>query len=179
HRQVAQAEGTFPVVYFAFDLLHLDGFDLRGATLEDRRVLLRQVLLPSASVSPVEVIEADPQTAFQVAVELGFEGLVAKRRGSPYRSGRRSDSWLKLKHRESDEFVVGGFTVGEGGRESTFGGLLLGTPRDDGMLEFRGRVGSGFDDRRLGMLRSELESLVSDVSPFAGEIPDAAKTVFV
>ena len=179
HRQVAQAEGTFPVVYFAFDLLHLDGFDLRGAALEDRRVLLRQVLLPSASLSPVEVIESDPQTAFQAAVALGFEGLVAKRRGSPYRSGRRSDSWLKLKHRESDEFLVGGFTVGEGGRESTFGGLLLGTPRDDGMLEFRGRVGSGFDDRRLGMLRSELESLVSDVSPFAGEIPDAAKTVFV
>ncbi len=179
HRQVATAEGQVPVVFFAFDLLHLDGFDLRAAAIEGRRILLGQVLTPSTSISRVEPIEADSRTAFEAVVAHGFEGLVAKRHGSPYRSGRRADSWLKLKSRRSDEFVVGGFTYGEGGRSSTFGGLLLGTPRDDGLLDFRGRVGSGLSDAVLKRLRRQLDALVSEESPFASEVPDGARTVFV
>ncbi len=179
HRQVAVAEGQVPVVFFAFDLLHLDGFDLRPAAIEGRRSLLEQVLTPSTSISRVEPIEADSRTAFEAVVDLGFEGLVAKRRASPYRHGRRSDSWLKLKSRRSDEFVVGGFTYGEGGRSSTFGGLLLGTPRDDGLLDFRGRVGSGLNDAVLKRLRRTLDALTSDESPFAGDVPDGARTTFV
>jgi bifunctional non-homologous end joining protein LigD len=179
HRQVAQAEGNIPVIYFAFDLLHLDGFDLRPASLEDRRVFLGQVIVASTSVAKVDPIEADAATAYEAVVSLGFEGLVAKRRGGQYRAGRRSESWLKLKHRLSDEFVVGGFTLGEGRRDSTFGGLLLGTPRDDGLLDFCGRVGSGFADVYLASLRKQLDSIAINESPFAGEVPDGGKTVFV
>jgi bifunctional non-homologous end joining protein LigD len=179
HHQVTAAESRVPVLYFAFDLLHLDGYDLAPAPIEDRRRLLSQLIVPAHPISLVEPIDAEGPVAYDAAVSLGFEGLVAKRRGSAYQPGRRSASWLKIKNRLSDEFVIGGFTHGEGGRSGTFGGLLLGTPRDDGRLDFRGRVGSGFDDATLKRIRSMLDGLATGPSLFAGDVPDADRTVFV
>ena len=176
--QIAAADREIPVVYFLFDLLHLDGFDLTGASLADRREMIARVLLPSPRVSQVITIDAPPDQAFEIAVAAGFEGIVAKRNSSRYEPGRRSGSWLKRKDLDRDVFVVGGYTAGTGARAATFGGLLLGQPREDG-LAYCGRVGGGFSDRDLDRVALELARLHASASPFATNTPDDRKATWL
>ena len=136
---IRQAEAAIPVQFFAFDILHLNGQDLRALPLERRKELLRRALLPSG---------------------------LAQRRNSAYESGKRSRSWLKIKAVQGEEFVVGGFTRGEGHRADTFGALLLGYFRGD-KLVFVGHVGSGFTDAAVASIRSRLDQIRSDECPFA------------
>lgn len=169
--QVARAEARIPVIYYVFDLLYLDGLDFRAVPLQDRLETLARVLLPTAAVRLVEELPADGETAYHVATSLGLEGVMAKRRDSTYDSGRRSHAWVKVKGRASEEFVVGGYSDGEGGRAHTFGALLIGTPDDEGRLVYATHVGSGFDDRTLASLRDRLEALRTPDSPFAEPPP--------
>src|SRR6185437_5758833 len=141
--QIAAAERDIPVVYYVFDILHLDGYELCGLSLADRREVLARVVIPSARVSEVVTIHAPPAEAFSIAVSAGFEGMVAKRDSSRYEAGRRSPAWLKRKALDRDTFVVGGYTAGLGSRGSSFGGLLIGQPGEGG-LSYCGRVGGGF-----------------------------------
>ncbi len=166
-----RADAEVPVVYYAFELLFLDGYDLRGVALELRKSLLQRVLLPTGSVAPLEHFEGEGEAAFAATREHGFEGIVAKRRASTYRSGRRSKDWLKIKSTLSDEFVVGGFSRGEGARSDTFGALLLSQYDDAGRLVYTGSAGSGFDDRMLVELRRRLDSMRVDACPFAQTPP--------
>ena len=106
---IAAAEDRVPVTYMAFDLLHLDGFDLTGVALEERKESLARVLLPVGPVALVEHFQAEGKEAYAGAVALGLEGVVAKRRGSRYLPGKRSDAWAKIKDRRTAEFVVAGF----------------------------------------------------------------------
>ena len=168
---IAAAEVRVPVLYYAFDLLHLDGVDLRGATLDDRLETLARVLLPTPEVRLLEAFDADGVTAFEVAQQHGLEGIVAKRRDSVYESGRRSRAWVKVKSRTSDEFVVGGYAAGEGGRAHTFGSLLVGQFEADGRLRYATHVGSGFTDRTLAELRTRLDALRTDEAPFSETPP--------
>ena len=176
--EIRAMESQVPVVFMAFDILEQDGYDLRSVALEDRKELLRRAVLPSAAVMVVEPIEADGLEAYEAATAIGFEGVMAKRRESKYLAGKRSSSWLKLKARRSDDFVVGGYTPGEGARASSFGGLVLGVPSEGG-LRYCGRVGSGFDDRTVQAVRQRLDRLVSEESPFAADIPDGEATTYV
>ncbi len=160
--EIKQAEKDVPVVYFVFDLLYLDGVDLRGAPLEERRRLLEQTLMPQGNVHLVDQLEMDGLEAYQAVVDLGLEGLVAKRRGSAYTSGTRSQSWIKVKQRTTDEFVVIGFSRGQNARLKTFGALGIATRDEDGNLVSVGRVGSGFDDATLTALRRRLDEMVID-----------------
>ena len=114
--EIERAEATTPVIYFVFDLLYVDGYDLRPVALHHRKETLARVLLPSTRVQLVEHFEEAGETAFRGAVELGFEGVVAKRRDSAYEPGKRSRRWLKVKARRADEFVVTGYTAGNGAR---------------------------------------------------------------
>src|SRR5690606_15608448 len=98
--EIRQAEKDVPVVYFVFDLLYLDGVDVRRAPLEERRRLLQQTLLPQGNVQLVDQLEMDGVDAYNVVVGLGLEGLVAKKRGSTYTSGARSQAWMKVKSRD-------------------------------------------------------------------------------
>ena len=168
---VAAAEARVPVLYYAFDLLYLDGVDLRGVPLEDRIDTLARVLMPTAEVRLLEAFDTDGVTAFAVAQQNGLEGIVAKRRDSVYESGRRSRAWAKVKSRTSDEFVVGGYSAGEGGRARTFGSLLVGQFAADGRLRYATHVGSGFTDRMLAELHTRLDALRTDASPFAEPPP--------
>ena len=177
--QIAAADREVPVVYFVFDLLHLDGYDLTGAALTDRRELLARVLVPTAGVAQVITIDASADEAFSAAIGAGFEGIIAKRDGSRYEPGRRSGSWLKRKGSTQDTFVVGGFTRGTGSRASTFGGLLLGQPEADGQLAYRGRVGSGFTSKDLDRLSGELAGLRTAASPFSARTPDDREATWV
>ena len=153
---IAAAEARIPVQFMAFDLPHLDGYELTGVTLEERKEALARVLLPTGPIALVEHFDATGEEAYAAAQALGLEGIVAKRRASHYLPGKRSDSWIKLKSRPSDEFVVAGFTRGERARESTFGSLLLGSYEGEGTLTYRGRAGSGFSDALLLELHAQL-----------------------
>jgi bifunctional non-homologous end joining protein LigD len=157
--QNALAEGkTAGLVYMAFDLLHLDGFDLRGAKLVDRKAALK-ALLPADAPA---IRYSDHQLGrgrdfFGSASRFGLEGIVSKRPESRYRSGRGTN-WLKIKCGASDEFVVAGYTDPAGERAG-FGALLLGYFTPQKKLVYAGKVGTGFSDKTLETLGRALSGL--------------------
>jgi bifunctional non-homologous end joining protein LigD len=155
-----------PVVYYVYDVLYTDGYDLRGAPLSDRKTLLKQRLLPTNHVRLLDHFEEDGEDAYEAAIAFGMEGVMAKKRDSVYEPGKRSKAWLKVKGTTEDEFVIGGFTGGAGGRNNTFGSVLVGHYNDDGKLVYVGHVGTGFNDKTLKALRSRLEELKTEASPF-------------
>jgi bifunctional non-homologous end joining protein LigD len=162
-REIAAADQSVPVVFYGFDLLYFAGIDLRGCPYRDRRRYLAQCLLPSPLVQLVHV--ADDGIALQeAALASGFEGVIGKRKDSLYDTGRRSQSWLKIKPSVTGEFVVGGYTKGKGSR-APLGALLVGT-WDDGGLRFASHVGSGFDEATLAQLKKRLEPLKRATCPF-------------
>ena len=169
--EIERAEATTPVIYFVFDLLYVDGYDLRRVALHHRKETLARTLLPSERVQLVEHFEEAGERAFGGAVELGFEGVVAKRGDSAYEPGKRSRRWLKVKARRADEFVVTGYTAGNGARASSFGALLLATRDGEGRLVPAGRVGTGFDERTLGDLRKRLDRIRRKTSPLDVDPP--------
>ncbi len=176
--EIAAAERTLPAVYYVFDMIELDGIDLSRVPLDERKRTLQQILLPSAEIQYVAPLDADGRTAYEAAAAIGLEGIVAKRRDSPYQPGHRSSAWLKIKPRLTGEFVVGGFTRGEGGRASTFGSLSLGLPGDGGLVPV-GACGSGFSELQLRNLRDRMAPLITPESPFRFPPERAAETSYV
>jgi bifunctional non-homologous end joining protein LigD len=164
--EVARVAEETPVYYYVFDILYLDGYDLTRVPAIDRKAILRRALAPDDGVKYVDHERDDGVTLYEAATRLGFEGVVAKRASSMYEPGVRSGAWLKIKNVNEQEFVVGGFTEGEGSRSKTFGGLLVGY-YDGGELRFASSVGSGLTDRMLGDLQARLKKLQTDDSPFA------------
>jgi bifunctional non-homologous end joining protein LigD len=163
-RDIAAAEKSTPVVFYAFDLLHFAGVDLREAAYADRRRYLAQCLLPSPLVQLVHAAE-DGVELYAAALASGFEGVIGKRKQSKYEAGKRSSSWIKVKSTRSAEFVVGGYTKGKGSR-APLGALLVGT-WEGRKLRYASHVGSGFDDRSLPSVRARLEPLHRKTCPFA------------
>lgn len=161
---IAHLSRSTPVVYFVFDLLYLDGYDLRGVALADRKALLHQVLKPNATLRISEAFPGAGEEMLEAARENGLEGLLAKRAGSRYES-RRSSDWLKIKIVNEQEFVIGGFTEPQGDR-AYFGALVLGV-YDAGKLRWVGNVGTGFNQKSLAGLYAKLEPLVTKECPFA------------
>ena len=161
----ARLEAETPVVYFVFDVLYLDGYDLRGVALRERKALLGSRLLPRENLRLVSYIEEHGRDVEEGARGLGFEGAVGKRADSRYEPGVRSRAWLKVKAVREQEFVVGGYTAGEGARSKSFGALAIGY-YDDGKLRYAGNVGSGFDERELAMVLERLRALAADAPPF-------------
>jgi len=156
--------GKGTLVYYIFDLLHLEGHDLTGLPLSRRRELLRQVLpkLPHLRVS--EAIPDQGEALYTQAVNAGLEGVIGKDAGSPYLIGARSRAWLKVKARAKQEFVIGGYTAPRG-QPLAFGALLVGT-YDGPQLVFAARVGTGFDDAERARIKALLAPLAQDVCPF-------------
>ncbi len=155
-----------PVVYFAFDLLYLNGYDLRQVALIERKRLLEEVLTPTGVLRYSEHFAGAGEAMMQAARETGVEGLMAKHANSCYES-RRSSEWIKLKIVQRQEFVLCGFTAGE---RDHFGALVLGI-YDNGKLGWAGNVGTGFDQKAMASLRQKLDPLVTPRSLF----PDAPK----
>ena len=146
--------------YHVFDLLWLNGHNVTSLPLEDRRALLKELPF-TAPIRRVELLN-DPEP-WEHARREGWEGVIAKRRGSPYEH-RRSKHWLKMKCEFSQELVVGGFTDPEGVRVG-LGALLVGY-YDNADLVFAGKVGTGFDTKLLLDLRSRLDTLEIPKAPF-------------
>ena len=174
------AETTSEILYYLFDVPFFDGHDLRGQPVEARRALLQQ-LLQSLPTSPLvrfsDALDAAPRQLLAHACKLGLEGVIGKRRGSPYVT-RRSGDWIKLKCGQRQEFVIGGYTAPQGAREG-IGSLLLGVYDEDGQLRYAGNVGSGFDDTALRDLRRRLDALTVDTSPFTGRAGGVRQPLWV
>jgi bifunctional non-homologous end joining protein LigD len=165
-----------PAVYYAFDLLAVDDFDLRSLPLTERKTVLQMVLPPAGVIRFLEHFEETGELLYQQVQKLGLEGIVAKRADSAYRSGR-SDAWLKIRTRRSEEFVVVGFTAPKGSRTG-FGALHLGL-YVEGQLTYSGRAGSGFSDAQLDAVRKDLEAARQPEPPCVGPIPDEKSTTWV
>ena len=163
-------DGAARLIYYAFDLLYLDGRDLRAAPLSERKKTLRSLLSDSAETGEMAVIRYSDhrigggRELFAKACEMGLEGIISKRADDPYRSGR-TRSWLKIKCSQNQEFVIGGFTDPAGARLG-FGALLLGVYEHNGPLRYSGRVGTGFDERSLRDLLVRLKKLERKSTPF-------------
>ncbi len=163
--QNALAEGErAPLVFQAFDLLFLDGEDLRDVPLEARKDALRELLPDDGRLRYTEHVAGAGPLFFAEACRLGLEGVVSKRRDGRYRPGR-SRTWLKVKCIERQEFVIGGYTPPKGGR-TAFGALLLGV-REGDALRYVGKVGTGFDERTLKTLHARMRKLETAAAPFA------------
>ena len=164
--QNALAETTSaPLTYVAFDLLYLNGFDLRGVALTQRKRLLQDLLSSASTTIKYSEHFAVQGAAFlQNACALGLEGMVSKRGDLPYQAGRGT-AWQKVKCVRRQEMVIGGFTDPEGSRHG-FGALLLGVYEPDGRLAYAGKVGTGFNDATLASLSQSLAGLVQKESPF-------------
>lgn len=162
---------TDAMVYYLFDAPYFDGCDMRAAPLEARRALLQVALATRdcATIRFSQDFDAPAQSVVASACKLGLEGIIAKRRASPYRS-LRSPDWLKLKCGHRQEFVIGGWTDPKGSRAG-MGALLLGVHDDAGRLRYAGKVGSGFSDRALQDIKAKLEKIRAPGSPF--EAPPA------
>ena len=163
-----------PVALLLFDLLYLDGYDLRKVPLVERKRLLREILQPDGPARYSEHFPSDGGELLEAARDQGLEGLVAKRAGSLYQS-RRSSDWVKIKLVQQQELVICGFTKGE---REYFGALVLGV-YVRGKLEWAGNVGTGFDQKAMAMVHAKLEPLITERSPFLDQpkIPGAVTWV--
>lgn len=164
-----------PITYVAFDLLYAE-HDLTGLAWSERRERLESLVLP-APCALSHVVD-DPQPLWDFVVKRGIEGVVAKRRDSPYVPGVRSSDWRKTTVVRSLRAVVGGFTAGDGGRQGEFGSLLIGLGTPEG-LRWIGAVGTGFDHAALAAIRSALDEMRVDDCPFVEdpEMPRGAAWV--
>lgn len=153
---------------YLFDVLHLDGRDLRGLPLRDRKRVLKAAIGFDDPLRFAAHRNEDGEAFWREACARGWEGLIAKRADAPYR-GRRSKDWLKLKCVKEQEFVVVGFTAPKGSRPG-FGALLVGYWEDeDGerVLRYAGSVGTGYDNQTLRDLRTVLDRRERETPPFA------------
>jgi bifunctional non-homologous end joining protein LigD len=180
-RRLPGREGV-PVIYYAFDLLYLDGFDLRRAALEQRKQLLQDRIVAGGAGARDVVHFSDHYAEkgldlFEAAKQHGLEGIVAKKRASAYQE-KRSTDWLKIKITQRQECVIGGYTDPEGSREY-FGALVLGLYDRQGRLIHVGQVGTGFDQKTLKEMFARLQPLKTKQNPFYGEIGGLRKVQFV
>jgi bifunctional non-homologous end joining protein LigD len=173
--QAAFQEGAkAKLTYFAFDLLHLDGHNLRGMPLLERKKILEHMLAGSGDPGTIrlsEHIQGEGKQIFAKACDLGTEGIISKIADGKYSPGR-GGSWLKIKCYREQELVIGGFTLPTNGIHGV-GALLLGYYRD-GKLIFAGKTGTGFTQKTHKLIRDKLDKLRSAKTPFA-EIPRDAK----
>jgi bifunctional non-homologous end joining protein LigD len=158
-------QGSGPLVYYAFDLLELDGVTRVDEPLYERKAQLRKLL--DGRVKTVQYSEDfdDGEALFAVAQQQHLEGIIAKRVDSPYRQGKRTREWLKIKTENNEEFVVAGYTRGSGRRANTFGSLVLAVNEGD-KLRYVGNVGTGFNDAEIRKLLKLLRPLHRDTPPF-------------
>lgn len=168
-QQAAMGEGK--PHYMVFDIMQMDRSSTSGRTYDQRRQLLQAEVHDSAFVHLPPAVGSNAQAALEQSRELGLEGIVAKKGQSTYSPGRRSPHWIKIKHLQTQEAVVGGWLTGKGQRSQTVGSLLLGVPLHGGQLQYIGRVGSGLSDRELQEIAVMVRESSSNVSPFA-EVPE-------
>jgi bifunctional non-homologous end joining protein LigD len=168
-----QGKRATPIVYEVFDALEIDGVPILDLPLEERRERLEELL--DARVQSVQIsgFFDDGEALYEAALEQKLEGVMAKRRGSRYAEGKRTRDWLKVKTHGRQEFVVCGWTKGQGRRAGSFGSLVLGTYRGSELV-WVGNCGTGFTERDIDELLAKLQPLRTDTPTFE-EVPKMPK----
>jgi bifunctional non-homologous end joining protein LigD len=170
-REAKRRAASDPVSFVAFDLLYIDGHMITEETYDERRARLEALHLAGETFTTTETFrDVSGRDILDAATANGLEGVVAKRRDSTYRPGRRGPDWVKVKSFHTQEVVIGGWTDGRGEREGGLGALLLGIPGDGG-LRYVGKVGTGFSERARRELLEDLDPLVVKRSPFDTPLP--------
>lgn len=164
-KEIKRLASEHSVVYYVFDLLYYNGFDLRPAALLHRKALLEEIIEPNRVLNYSKHTTGNGNEAYERAKREGLEGIVAKHQASPYVQGR-SNNWLKIKTVLRQEVVIGGYTQPRGTRE-LFGALVVGLYRRNGKLYYVGHVGGGFNHETLQQVYQAMQPLKIDRSPFA------------
>ncbi len=167
-RRIRRTRDDIPVVYYAFDLLYLDGFDLMQADLDARKGLLTAIISPNQVLRYSDHYIGRGTALFDAAAQRGLEGIVAKRRRSRYEQ-KRSRDWLKIKTVMRQECVIGGYTDPRGSRES-FGSIVLGLYDGKDRLIPVGQAGSGFTEQTHTEMWKRLHALETSRNPFSGKV---------
>jgi bifunctional non-homologous end joining protein LigD len=171
--EVRRRMATTPIAYLLFDVLWIDGEWTIDRPLKERRQLLDQLMAGTTGawqISPSHPGEGD--ALLEATKQQGLEGIIAKRLDSPYEPGRRSPLWIKIKNFLRQEFVIGGWVPGGGGRTGRIGALMLGYYDDRGVLHYAGKVGTGFTGAELDRLAGLFGPLARADTPFAEQVPD-------
>jgi bifunctional non-homologous end joining protein LigD len=172
------AQLDISVLYYAFDLIYLDGYDLHRVPLENRKAALASILIsPNDTLRLSDHFVGNGKALYDVARQRGLEGVLAKKRTSFYEE-RRTREWLKIKIKHRLEAVIGGYTEPEGSREY-FGSVVLGLYNKEGNLIHVGQAGSGFDHRTLTQLWKLLKPLETRTNPFQGKVEALKKVNWV
>ncbi|HVK57786.1 MAG TPA: non-homologous end-joining DNA ligase [Candidatus Kapabacteria bacterium] len=184
HRMQQKAESGIklaktrcPAVCYLFDCLYLDGRSITQEPLTRRREWLQDAVRSGSSYRVSEAVDDGP-ALFEAVKTMSLEGIMAKQRSSTYQPGKRSDSWLKIKARQTVECIIIGFSRGKGDREKTFGALHL-AQAENGTLKYLGKAGSGFDDKSLAAVSGELSKLNRIKRPVKDKPDDDAQSVWL
>ena len=168
HGRKSAPRHDLPILYYVFDLLYLEGYDLRRVSLDDRKRVLHEILTSGDNVRYSDHYPGQGIALFEAAKQKGLEGIIAKRNNSCYEE-RRSREWLKIKITETVDCVIGGYTDPEGAR-NFFGSLVLGLYNDRQQLIHVGNAGTGFNQATLKQVWEVLRVLESKKSPFTGPV---------
>jgi len=168
HGRQGPARSDLPIIYYVFDVIYLDGYDLRKVALEDRKRVLRQIVSDGENVRYSDHFPGNGVTLFEAAKQKGLEGIVAKKALSCYEE-RRSHEWLKIKITQTADCVIGGYTDPEGAR-NYFGSLVLGLYNEKKQLIHVGNAGTGFNQAMLKQIAEALKPLESKKNPFTGPV---------
>jgi bifunctional non-homologous end joining protein LigD len=168
HGRQGAPRRDLPIMYFVFDILYLDGYDLRRVNLDDRKRVLREVLRDGEIVRYSDHYAGAGVALFKAAKEKGLEGIIAKKRNSCY-DERRSREWLKIKITQTVDCVIGGYTDPDGARQY-FGSLVLGLYNDKKQLIHVGNAGTGFNQAMLKQIFGALKEIETNKSPFTGPV---------
>jgi DNA ligase D-like protein (predicted ligase)/DNA ligase D-like protein (predicted 3'-phosphoesterase) len=174
---IERARAKHPAVCYLFDCLYLDGRPILNEPLTRRREWLADAIKSDSPYRLSQMVE-DGAAFFAAVKQMGLEGIMAKKRNSTYQPGKRSDSWLKIKARQTTECVIIGYTRGKGERDRAFGALHL-AQRNGDELKYVGKVGTGFDDRTLQAIFEALEQLTTIKRPVKEKPLDDAQSVWV
>ncbi len=168
HGRQATPRSELPILYYAFDLLYLDGYDLRRVALAERKRVLKDILTPGEIVRYSDHYPGQGVALFEAAKQKGLEGILAKRSSSTYEE-RRSQEWLKIKITQTVDCVIGGYTDPEGTRQY-FGSLVLGLYDEKKKLIHVGQAGTGFDQAALKEISQILKPIETSKNPFTGPV---------
>ncbi len=167
-----RSEADGELFYYIFDILWLDGYDLKSLSLMERRKILKRLKLPSINLRISEGFEESGIRLFESVKELGLEGIIAKNKWSTYHENDRTREWLKIKSHQRQEVVIGGYTINDGSSK-LFSSLLVGVYKN-GNLIYTGKIGTGFNQETQGELLRRFKPLIIKSAPFQS-IPDINK----
>lgn len=171
-REIERQMQRSPAVYIVFDVLEKDGKSLTGLSLLERKRVLKESLVEGSNVLVSDFIEENGEAYYRLVLEKGLEGIIAKRKDSPYEEGMRTGNWLKIKQIKTCDCIIFGYTLGGGVRGKTFGALLLGVYGKEGKPMYLGKVGTGFSEQTLGNLMDKFEKIKTGKEPFKPDVGD-------